>query len=91
MVLATTAQHKGCDQIAHAWATSRGVKTVRFTLNRALGKRAGFVRNEQLINLKPVHALVCEGSGIQSNLLTRVREANVPHHAFGICHQRIAA
>ena len=91
MVLATTAQHKGCDQIAHAWAAARGVKTVRFTLNRALGKRAGFVRNEQLLNLKPVHAVVCEGSGIQSNLLTRVREANVPYHAFAIRHQRVAA
>ena len=31
------------------------------------------------------------GSGIQSNLLTRVREANVPYHAFAIRHQRIAA
>jgi len=91
MILATTAQHKGCDQIAHAWAASRGVKTVRFTLNRALGKRAGFVRNEQLMNLKPVHAIVCEGSGIQSNLLSRVREANVPHHAFALRQQRITA
>lgn len=91
MILATTAQHKGCDQIAHAWAAARGVKTVRFTLNRALGKRAGFLRNEQLMNLKPVHAMVCEGSGIQANLLTRVREANVPHHAFGLRHQRVAA
>ena len=91
MILATTAQHKGCDQIAHAWAAARGVKTVRFTLNRALGKRAGFVRNEQLLNLKPVHAVVCEGSGLQSNLLSRVREANVPHHAFAQRHQRAAA
>jgi hypothetical protein len=23
MILATTAQHKGCDQIAHAWAAAR--------------------------------------------------------------------
>ena len=91
MILATTAQHKGCDQIAHAWAASREVKTVRFTLNRALGKRAGFLRNEQLMNLKPVHAVVCEGSGLQSNLLSRVREANIPHHAFGLRHQRAAA
>ena len=41
MVLATTAQHKGCDQIAHAWAAARGIKTVRFTLNRALGNAPG--------------------------------------------------
>ena len=59
--------------------------------NRALGKRAGFLRNEQLMNLKPVHAVICEGSGLQSNLLTRVREANIPHHAFALPHQRIAA
>jgi hypothetical protein len=91
MILATTAQHKGCDQIAHAWAASRGIKTVRFTLNRGLGKRAGFVRNEQLINLKPVHAVICEGSGLQSNLLTRVREAGVPYNAFALRHQRAAA
>jgi len=91
MILATTAQHKGCDQIAHAWAAARGVKTIRFTLNRAMGKRAGFLRNEQLMNLKPVHAVVCEGSGLQANLLTRVREANIPFHAFGLRHQRIAA
>lgn len=88
MVLATTAQHKGCDQIAHAWAASRGVKTVRFTLNRSLGKRAGFVRNEQLVNLKPVHAIVCEGSGLQANLWQRVRAAGIPHQTFGLRHQR---
>lgn len=90
MVLATTAQHKGCDQIAHAWAAARGVKTVRFTLNRSLGKRAGFVRNEQLINLKPVHAFICEGSGLQANLWQRVRSAGIPHNAFGLRHQRSA-
>lgn len=91
MILATTAQHKGCDQIAHAWAAARGVKTVRFTLNRAFGNRAGFRRNEQLMNLKPVHAIICEGSGLQSNLLTKVREASVPYHAFALRHQRAAA
>ena len=56
-----------------------------------IGQRARFMRNEQLLNLKPVHAVVCEGSGIQSNLLTRVREANVPYHAFAIRHQRVSA
>ena len=91
MVLATTAQHKGCDQIAHAWAASRGIKTVRFTLNRALGKRAGFLRNEQMMNLKPVHAVVCEGSGLQANLLSRVQEGGIPHHAFALRHQRASA
>jgi len=88
LVLATTAQQRGCDQIAHAWAAARGVTTVRFALDRALGKRAGFVRNEQLLALRPVHAIVGEGSGLQANLLQRLRAARVPHQALALAAQR---
>lgn len=88
LVLATTGQHRGCDQIAHAWAASRGITIVRFGLDRALGKRAGFVRNEQMMALRPVHAIVCEGSGLQANLLQRLRAARVPHEAFVAADQR---
>ncbi len=40
MVLATTAQAKGCDAIATAWAASRGIKVVQFKLDRSQGNRA---------------------------------------------------
>lgn len=87
MVLATTAQVKGCDAIAAAWAAARGVHLVAFTLNPSLGKRAAFKRNERLVNLKPVEAVVCQGSGVQSNLYQLLRAASIPCHAFRIDSQ----
>lgn len=88
MVLATTAQNKGCDAIAAAWAARSGVTLVAFTLDGRLGKRAGFIRNERLIALCPVEALVCEGSGLQSHLARMVREKQVPAHFFRLADQR---
>ncbi|ODP36397.1 MULTISPECIES: DUF2493 domain-containing protein [Sphingomonas] len=88
MVLATTAQDKGCDAIAAAWAARTGTPLIAFTLNRKLGQRAGFARNEQLLALKPVEALVCEGSGLQSHLARLVRAAGVPARFFRLAGQR---
>jgi hypothetical protein len=82
MVLATTAQDKGCDAIAAAWAARAGVKLIAFTLDHRLGKRAGFARNERLMALHPVEAVVCEGSGLQSHLARAVRAQRVPAHLF---------
>lgn len=82
MTLATTAQRTGCDQIAAAWAAKHGVPLVAFTLNRSLGKKAGFDRNKKLANLRPVEAIICEGSGLQANLYETLRAADVPIHAF---------
>lgn len=87
MVLATTAQDKGCDAIAAAWAARSGCKIITFNLNRKLGNRAGFARNEQLIGLRPVEAVVCEGSGLQSHLAREVRKHGIPAHFFAIADQ----
>jgi hypothetical protein len=85
MTLCTTAQRKGCDMIAASWAASRGVTVVAFTPQTGrYGSRAGFVRNKQLADLNPVEAIVCQGSGLQSNLLQTLKEARVPTHAFRI-------
>jgi hypothetical protein len=91
MILATTAQDKGCDAIAASWAARSGVKLIAFTLDRRLGKRAGFARNEQLIALRPVEAVVCEGSGLQSHLARLVRAGAVPAKFFRIADQHRAA
>jgi hypothetical protein len=92
MILATTAQDKGCDAIAAAWAARTGTKLIAFTLDRRLGKRAGFARNEQLLGLRPVEAVVCEGSGLQSHLARLVRANGVPAHFFRLADQhRVAA
>lgn len=88
MILATTAQAKGCDAVAHAWASSRGVKVIKFMLDRNLGARAAFVRNDRLLNLKPVEAVICEGSGIQMNLAQKLRQAGVPLHVVRLAQQR---
>lgn len=82
MTLCTTAQRRGADAIAAAWAASRGVPLVAFTPDSRLGRRAGFDRNKRLASLRPVEAIVCQGSGIQSNLLEVLKEANIPTHAF---------
>ena len=88
MVLATTAQDKGCDAIAAAWAARSGTMLIAFTLDRRLGKRAGFARNEQLLGLRPVEAIVCEGSGLQSHLAREVRAKRIPAHFFALKDQR---
>jgi hypothetical protein len=91
MVLATTAQAKGCDAIAEAWAARSGTKLVAFGLDGRLGKRAGFARNEQLLRLDPVEAIVCEGSGLQSHLARALKGAGVPSHFLTLAAQRRAA
>jgi hypothetical protein len=87
MVLITTAQRKGVDAIATSWAAARGVKTVQFIPDRSLGNRAAFVRNDNMVNLKPVEAIVCEGSGIQANLAQKLRQNGVPLHIYRLTDQ----
>ena len=91
MVLVTTAQMKGCDAIAAAWAASRDCKIVLFRLDRKLGNRAGFVRNERITALNPVEAIVCEGSGVQLDFVRKLRNAGVPLHVFRAAEQRPVA
>ena len=90
MILATTAQSKGCDAVAHAWAAARGVKVIQFRLDRSLGNRAAFVRNDRMLALKPVHAVVCEGTGIQANLAQKLRQAGVPLNVVRLAQQATA-
>ena len=88
MVLITTAQRKGVDAAATAWAAAKGVKTVQFVPDRSLGNRAAFVRNDKMVGLKPVEAIVCEGSGIQANLAQKLRQSGVPLHILRLRDQR---
>tara|TARA_B100002052_G_scaffold172385_1_gene156929 strand:+ start:1407 stop:1568 length:162 start_codon:yes stop_codon:yes gene_type:complete len=41
-----------------------------------------------MVKLSPVEAVVGEGSGIQSNLAQRLRQAGVPVHVRRIADQR---
>lgn len=80
MVLATTGMRKGVDAMANSWAQANGVKTIMFMPDRRQGQSAPFKRNDKMIDLKPVEAIVCEGTGIQSHLAQRLRAAGVPVH-----------
>ncbi|MDB5576419.1 MAG: hypothetical protein JWR80_1595 [Bradyrhizobium sp.] len=83
MTLVTTGQRKGADAIAAAWAARPGtsVPLVAYGLY-GTGRKVAFTRNRKLAELKPVEAILCEGSGLQANLYQTLREAGVPIHAF---------
>lgn len=81
MLLVTTGQRKGVDAIAAAWAARQGVTLVAYGLYGS-NRKAAFTRNRKLAALRPVEALLCEGSGIQANLYEVLRGAGVPIHAF---------
>jgi hypothetical protein len=83
MTLVTTGQRTGADAIAAGWAGRPGVKVplVSFRLYGS-GARKAFDRNRKLLELRPVEAVLCEGSGIQGNLYQALRQDGVPIHAF---------
>lgn len=83
MTLVTTGQRKGADAIAAAWAARPEVSVplVAYGLYGS-GRKVAFTRNRKLVDLKPVEALLCEGSGLQANLYQLLRQAGVPIHAF---------
>ena len=88
MVLGTTGMRKGVDAMANAWAQKNGVQTILFMPDGRHGNRAPFLRNENMVKLGPVEAIVGEGSGIQANLAQRLRAAGVPVHIRRIADQR---
>ena len=83
MTLVTTGQRKGADAIAAAWAARPEVSVplVAYGLY-GTGRKTAFTRNRKLAELKPVEAILCEGSGLQANLYQVLREAGIPIHAF---------
>ncbi len=80
MVLATTAQNKGADVIAASWASRNNVPVVLCKPNSSHGPSAPFRRNERMMKLAPVEAIICSGGGIQLNLADALRKAVVPLH-----------
>jgi hypothetical protein len=87
LTLVTTGQRTGADRVGAAWAAKRGVPLVAFRLFGPAQGKAAFQRNRKLADLKPVEAVLCEGSGIQANLYQTLRQAGVPIHAFRAADQ----
>lgn len=77
MVLVHGGDSKGLDRIAAAWAERRKVAQVAFSLDRRLGARAGFARNEQMLALSPRCLVAFPGSGVLERLVVQAKQKGV--------------
>jgi hypothetical protein len=76
-VLVHGGDSKGLDRLAASWAERRKVPQVAFALERRLGARAGFRRNEQMLSLKPRYLVAFAGSGVLERLVIQAKEQGV--------------
>ena len=77
MVLVHGGDSKGLDRIAAAWAERRKVAQIAFPLDRRLGSRAGFRRNEQMLSLSPRCLVAFPGNGVLERLAISAKEMGV--------------
>jgi hypothetical protein len=77
MVLVHGGDTKGLDRIAASWAERRKVAQVAFGLDRRLGARAGFRRNEQMLALKPRCLVAYAGNGVLERLVIQAKDRGV--------------
>jgi len=84
MVLVHGGAPKGVDLIAARWAETRNVAQVVFKpdWNRYGKKRAGFVRNDQMLDLMPIGVLAFPGTGLTENLVDKARGLGIPAKKF---------
>jgi hypothetical protein len=77
IVLVHGGDSKGVDRLAASWAEQRKVPQVAFSLDRGLGQRAGFRRNEQMLSLNPRYVIAFAGSGVVERLVIQAKQRGV--------------
>jgi hypothetical protein len=77
LVLVHGGDGKGADRLAASWAERRKVPQIAFGLDRRLGPRAGFKRNEQMLSLKPRYLVAFAGNGVLERLVIEAKEQGV--------------
>ena len=77
LVLVHGGDSKGVDRLAAAWAERRKVPQVAFGLDKRLGARAGFRRNEQMLSLGPRYLVAFAGNGVLERLVIQAKEKGV--------------
>lgn len=79
MVLAHGGAASGADLIADKWAAARKVPRVPFTPDWSTygKKRAGFVRNDHLLDQNPAGVVIFPGSGVTENLADKARAQGI--------------
>ncbi len=80
MVLVHGGAPKGVDLIASKWASTRKIDQVVFKpdWNKYGKSRAGFVRNDQMLETLPIGVLAFPGTGITENLIDKARGMGIP-------------
>ncbi|SEJ80455.1 Protein of unknown function [Sphingobium sp. AP50] len=68
---------KGIERLAASWAEQNGVQQVRFGLDRKLGDRAGFRRNEQMLSLRPRFVIAFQGNGVTERLVIEAKSRKI--------------
>lgn len=77
LVLVHGGDSKGVDRLAASWAEQRKVPQVAFQLDRRLGQRAGFRRNEQMLSLNPRYVVAFAGSGVVERLVIQAKQKGI--------------
>lgn len=77
MVLVHGGDNKGADRLAASWAERRSVQQLVFALDRRLGARAGFKRNEQMLSLKPRYLVAFPGNGVLERLVIEAKAQRI--------------
>ena len=77
LVLVHGGDGKGVDRLAASWAEQRKVPQVAFGLDRRLGRRAGFRRNEQMLSLNPRYVIAFAGSGVVERLVIEAKSKRI--------------
>ncbi|MFN3727915.1 MAG: DUF2493 domain-containing protein [Allosphingosinicella sp.] len=77
MVLVHGGDTKGVDRLAASWAERRKVPQLTFSLDRRLGQRAGFRRNEQMLSLNPRYVVAFAGNGVLERLVIQAKEKGI--------------
>ncbi|HET7316397.1 MAG TPA: DUF2493 domain-containing protein [Sphingomicrobium sp.] len=77
MVLVHGGDRKGLDRIAAAWAERREIAQVAFGLDRRLGARAGFRRNDQMLALAPRCLVAFAGNGVLERLVIEAKAKHI--------------
>ncbi len=77
LVLVHGGDGKGVDRLAASWAERRKVPQVAFGLDKRLGARAGFKRNEQMLSLTPRYLVAFAGNGVLERLVIQAKEKGI--------------
>lgn len=67
----------GVDRLAASWAERHNVQQLVFSLDRRLGARAGFKRNEEMLKMNPRYVIAFPGNGVLERLVIEAKARRI--------------